>query len=513
MLITSVRTNRPAHSSSSENRPEPKVRRAAVLPTTAMAALAALGALAVFLAHPYSGEAQQPTATATVAATTGSEHRFPSDSAVLAILKERVEKAGVAGLVVGMLEPDGSTRIVAWGDSGPGQAPMDGQSVFEIGSITKVFTATVLADMALKGEVSLDDPVQRFLPPGVTIPTRNGKEITLGMLSEQNSGLPRLPTNMAPADMANPYADYTDQRLYDFLSGYELTRDPGEEFEYSNLGVGLLGHALALHAGTSFETMVKERILDPLGMSHTAVTFTPWMREHLALGHNGQGAVVSNWDAPALAGAGALRSTAEDMLTFLDANLHPERGLLQEAMAFAQAGRAETGNPGRMIGLNWMNLHAGADTVVWHTGGTGGYVSFAGIIPSKKVGVVVLSNTAGPAADAIGQHLLRPELPLAPIPEPRKTFTAIELSAELLAQYVGTYELRPGFEIVMTLENGQLFAQATNQVKTSLRPYTEVDFFVLELEAQFTFQKGADGTVTGFVLHQGGQDFPAEKIG
>ncbi len=464
-------------------------------------------ALAGLLALPGSGGAQQP------AATVGSGSPFPSDSAVLAILKERVGPGQSSGLVVGMLEPDGSTRIVAWGDRGPGQAPLDGQSVFEIGSITKVFTATVLADMVLKGEVSLDDPVQRYLPPGVTMPTRNGKEITLEHLSVQRSGLPRLPTNLRPADMSNPYSDYTDQLLYEFLSGYELPRDPGEEFEYSNLGVGLLGHVLARHAGMSYEAMVKERILEPLGMSHTAVTFTPWMLEHLALGHNAGGNVVSNWDAPTLAGAGALRSPAEDMLAFLDANLHPERGPLEEAMAFAQAERAPTGTPNRSIGLNWMNLHAGADTAVWHNGGTGGYGTFAGIIPSKKIGVVVLSNTSGPWADQIGQHLLLPSVPLPPPPEPPKTFTAIELPAEVLAEYVGTYLLRPGFEIVMTLEDGHLVAQATNQGKTSLRPYTEVDFYVLELDAQFTFVKDADGAVTGFVLHQGGQDFPGEKIG
>ena len=463
--------------------------------------------VAALLLHTGSGQGQQAPATG------GSQSWFPSDSAVLAILKERVGPGLSAGLVVGMLEPDGSTRIVAWGDPGPGQPPLDGESVFEIGSITKVFTATILADMVLKGEVSLDDPVQRYLPPGVTMPTRNGKEITLGLLSVQRSGLPRLPTNLRPADMANPYADYTDPLLYDFLSGYALPRDPGEAFEYSNLGVGLLGHVLAQHAGMSYEALVKERILEPLGMSHSAVTFTPWMQDHLALGHNAGGNVVSNWDAPTLAGAGALRSTARDMLAFLDANLHPERGPLQKAMAFAQAERAPTDNANRSIGLNWMRLHVGADTIVWHNGGTGGYRSFSGIIPSKKIGVVVFTNTGGAGADDIGLHLLRPEMPLTPPPEPPKTFTAIDLPAEVLASYVGTYRLGPEFDLVVTLEDGQLSAQATGQGKTSLRPYTEVDFFVLELDAQFTFQKNPDGTVAGLILHQGGRDFPAEKIG
>ena len=493
-------SGRPAHFSTLPAPCMPQARGLSLLLATT------LTALAVLLFPPGNCGAQE------AAVAVGSERYFPSDSAVLAILKERVGPGMAAGIVVGMLEADGSARFVAWGDPGPGQAPMDRQSVFEIGSITKVFTATILADMVLKGEVSLDDPVQIYLPEGVTVPTRSGKEITLGLLSEQRSGLPRLPTNLRPADMSNPYADYTDQLLYEFLSGYELPRDPGEAFEYSNLGVGLLGHVLALHAGMSYEELVKERILDPLGMSHTAVTLTPWMREHLALGHNAGGKVVSNWDAPTLAGAGALRSDAEDMLLFLDANLHPERGPLEEAMAFAQKNRAPTDSPTRSIGLNWMRSHLDADTLVWHNGGTGGYGTFAGILPSKKVGVVVLANTPGAGADAIGQHLLFPTIPLPPPPGTRKTFTAIDLPTEVLAKYVGTYRLRPDFDLVITLEDGQLVAQATNQPKTSLRPYTEVDFFVLELEAQFTFRKYPDGTVSGLVLHQGGQDFPAEKI-
>jgi CubicO group peptidase (beta-lactamase class C family) len=437
---------------------------------------------------------------------------FPADSAVLAILRERVEEGRTAGIVVGMLDADGSTRIVAWGDPGPGQPPLDGSSVFEIGSITKVFTATVLADMVRAGEVSLDDPLQKYLPGRVRVPAHAGKEITLGSLSEQNSGLPRMPSNFEPADPTNPYADYTVEQLYTFLSGYELTRDPGAQFEYSNLGVGLLGHVLALRAGMSYEAMVRARILEPLGMTHTAITLTLWMREHLALGHGGQGEVVSNWDVGVLAGAGGIRSTAVDMLEFLDANLHPERGPLQEAMAFAQEERASAGGSNTAIGLNWISVHAGSDTIVWHNGGTGGYRTFAGIVPSRGVGVVVLTNSGGGGADDIGMHLLRPEIPLAPPPAPRKEYTAIELPASTLAAYTGTYELTPQFHLEVTLEGDTLWTQATGQGKIRIRPYTEQDFFADVIDAQITFVKDDSGKVTGMILHQNGRDMPAEKI-
>src|SRR5205814_8300091 len=138
----------------------------------------------------------------------------------------------------------------------------------------------------------IDDPVQRFLTPTVHVPMRGLKVITLGGLYEQNSGLPRMPDNFTPADMANPYADCSVQQMYDFLSHYQLTRDPGAEFEYSNLGVGLLGHVLSLIDRTSYEDLQRRRIWAPLGMTNTAITLTPWMKTHLALGHDDQGHVV-----------------------------------------------------------------------------------------------------------------------------------------------------------------------------------------------------------------------------
>lgn len=155
------------------------------------------------------------------AGSTTARASLPSDSAVLAIIRQRVDEKRSPGIVVGLVDGAGRTRVVAYGDPGPGRPPLDGNSVFEIGSITKVFTGTVLADMVRKGEVKLDDAVQSFLPASVRVPTRNGKAITLAHLAQQNSGLPRLPSNFQPTNATNPYADYTVQQLYDFLSSCE----------------------------------------------------------------------------------------------------------------------------------------------------------------------------------------------------------------------------------------------------------------------------------------------------
>ena len=433
-----------------------------------------------------------------------------SDDEILAIIKQRVDEKRSAGIVIGVLDADGHSRVVAYGDPGPGQPALDGNSVFEIGSISKVFTATVLAELVQEGRVSLDDPVQKYLPSTVHLPTHSGKVITLGNLSTQNSGLPRMPSNFKPADPTNPYADYTVQQMYDFLSGYQLKRDPGAEFEYSNLGVGLLGHVLSRATGMSYEELERQRVWAPLGMTNTAITLTPWMKSHLALGHDEQGHVAANWDLPTLAGAGAIRSTTNDMIKFLDANLHPERGALQRAMAFAHQERAPAGN--MKIGLNWLITHAGTDTIVWHNGGTGGYRTFIGFEPSRKTGIIVMTNTTGAGADDIGFHLLDPALPLAPAPVPPKQRTAIDVSADVLARYVGTYQLAPNFTLEVTLKDGALYLHPTDQATLRLWPESETNFFLKEVDAQLTFVRDAQGVVTAVVLHQNGQDATAPRV-
>jgi hypothetical protein len=274
--------------------------------------------------------------------------------------------------------------------------------------------------------------------------------------------------------------------------------------------VGLLGHALARAAGTSYEELARTRIWAPLGMTHTAITLTPWMRDHLALGHDPAGNVVENWDLPTLAGAGAIRSTATDMLKFADANLHPERGPLGRAMALAQRERATAG-PGMWIGLNWLIAHVGADTIVWHNGGTGGYRSFVGLVPSRKVGVVVLTNSGGAGADDIGMHLLNPDLPLAPKPAPVPQRTATEVSPDVLARYVGRYPLAPGFVLEVSVRDGALYVHPTGQPVLRLWPETETRFFLKEVDAVIDFERDASGKVTGLVLHQNGRDMPAKR--
>src|SRR5215510_13382960 len=237
------------------------------------------------------------------------------------LVKRIVQQKQAVGIVVGVIEPTGR-RVVAYGNLANGDPrPLDGDTIFEIGSISKVFSSMLLADMVNRKEVALDDPAAKYLPGHVKMPERSGKSITLLDLSSQTSGLPPLPAILKVKDPANPYAGYTVDDLYEFLSSYTLPRDPGCEFEYSNLGVGLLGHLLANRAGMDYESLIRSRITQPLAMPDTGITLSSSMKQRMATGHNAFLAPVTNWGCSTLAGAGALRSSANDMLTFLEAFL------------------------------------------------------------------------------------------------------------------------------------------------------------------------------------------------
>ena len=275
--------------------------------------------------------------------------------------------------------------------------------------MTKVFTSLLLADMVHRGEVALTDPVSKYLPPNVKMPERGGKKITLIDLATHTSGLPRLPSNFYPKDPANPYADYTVAQLYEFLAAYQLTRDIGSKYEYSNLGGGLLGHALACRAGPTTKRWSDAHSAaagDDEHRDHAVAA----MKERLATGHDAALQPVANWDLPTLAGAGALRSTANDMLTFLarePRHTSSRRSRRRWRRCSPRAGRpASPASTSRSAGT--CSTRNGNE-IVWHNGGTGGYRTWIGFDPKSRIGVVVLSNTSTAAGvDDIGAHLLDP---------------------------------------------------------------------------------------------------------
>lgn len=320
-------------------------------------------------------------------------------------VRGRMEKGRRGGMVAGVLARDARTTTAGFGDSGSPSVALNDRTVFEIGSITKVFTTTLLADMVDRGEVKLDDPVAKYLPSSVSVPRRNGRQITLVDLATHTSGLPRLMTNMKPADPRNPYADYSVEQLYAFLSGHQLARDVGAQYEYSNVGMGLLGHALTLRYRQPYEALVTERILKPLGMRDTAITLSLALKQRLALGFAANGSRASNWDIPTLAGAGALRSTVHDMLIFARANLGVGGGRPTKALQRTHDVRHPTGRPGLSIALGWHVLQVDGSEIHWHNGGTGGYRTWIGFDLERHVAAVVLTNSVE-SADDFGLELI-----------------------------------------------------------------------------------------------------------
>ena len=441
-------------------------------------------------------------------AQSSSNFRFPADSEIRRIISERIEvrKQGV-GIVVGIVGPEGR-RILAHGHFGTdGFRPVDGNTIFEIGSITKVFTALLLADMLQRAEVKLYDPVAKYLPEEVVVPQRGGKEITLADLATHTSGLPRMPDNFAPSDFENPYVDYSVEQLYQFLSSHQLTRDIGVQWEYSNLGFALLGQALARRAGADYETLVHNRILTPLGMESTAIILSPELKSKLATGHNMALEAVPNWDVPTFAGAGSLHSTATDLLTFLEMVLRTRETPLTSALGATLASRRPTGIGDSETGLGWAIMKKGSDELIWHDGGTGGYATFIGFLAKAKVGVVILSNTSSDVVD-IGLHLFDPQVPLASPPKQR---TVIAIDPRLYEGYIGRYRLKPDSILTVMREGSHFFAQSGAE-RYEIFPEGEREFFCKAVDAQITFEVDGKGRAASLVLHLNGQRMRASRI-
>lgn len=434
----------------------------------------------------------------------------PSAAKIKEVLRRCVEKQKRApGIVAAVIDKNGAT-VVAWGKREDGQPDeVNGDTLFEIGSITKVFTSLLLQEMADRGELRLDDPITNFLPATVTAPSRHGRQITLRDLATHASGLPRLPDNLSPKDDANPYADYTVAQMYEFLSSYKLRHDPGSKSEYSNFGLGLLGHILALKADTNYEALVVNRICAPLKMENTRITLTPELQAHYASGHDPSGSPVSNWDLPTLAGAGALRSSVNDLLKLLSAEMDFTPSPLSKAMQKTQQPQKASGFLSE-IGLGWQIDTT--DNILWHNGGTGGYRSYLGFKQDKSLGVVVLANSANDVDD-LGEYLLGARGSVSDFQAPKK-HVAAKIDYNIYDRYVGQYKLGRNQAAVFTItrEGDHLFVRLTGQEAIEIFPESKTEFFCTVVDAQITLETNETGAAVALILHQNGLDQKARKF-
>jgi serine-type D-Ala-D-Ala carboxypeptidase/endopeptidase len=326
-----------------------------------------------------------------------SVQEFPPDDDVRQLLQKRIDQKHAIGLIVGLLDSQGP-RFVAAGTSGNLARPLiDELTLFEIGSLTKIFTAAALADAVTRGNVSLDDPISKFLPlPATGIGDRTLKEFVT-----HTTGLPRLPSGFAwwwnllrhPRD---PYAHYSQRDLYAYLARLDAAKLPRGKFLYSNLGAGLLGDALAASQNSSYADLIARHVTAPLHMSRTYLDIPPLEQSFVAQPHNKYLRPTNLWTMSTFSGAGGLRSCMRDML--LLASTPPFRASMFQPLAPA-------GGPDRNVGLGWMLRHSDSYQVAWHNGGTGGSRSFLGRELQTRRAVVILSNTCH-SVDQLAARLL-----------------------------------------------------------------------------------------------------------
>ena len=387
------------------------------------------------------------------------------------------------------------------------QRPYDEHTAFEIGSVTKTMTAALLAEFIAAGEVALNDPIAKLLPPGTSVPSFNGREITIAEIVTHTSGLPPLPANYRPPDINNPYAGATERDLLDALAATRLTREPGSKWEYSNLAMIVLSYALARRSGKDYETLLRERLLVPLGMTETYVARRP-SHVRLAQGHLANAMPAAPWDFhPDMAGVGGVRATLPDMLRYLEGQLGTRESPITPALAQTQEQVANVDD--HRMGMNWNLSTRNGHTRIWHEGGTGGYSSFAGFDRAAKRGVVLLSDTAltsNGGLGSLGFHLLDPSSPAG---VPRVVATA---DAKLIDALVGKYRLQGGLGIELRHNGSSLTIQADGQPEFEMGCDSAGDFYPLKFDALLRPKRKADGTYT-FTWFQGGGALEAERLG
>jgi D-alanyl-D-alanine-carboxypeptidase/D-alanyl-D-alanine-endopeptidase len=428
-----------------------------------------LGALlTLIISHPL------PAQTAAVPATKPATSPPPpvklSKETIEQHVKSLVEGEYCPGIVVGVIDSTGS-NVYGYGKTNKetGAKP-DGDTIFEIGSVSKVFTASCFVMMAQEKKVRLNDAVDSVL--GFKIPADVGSKIWFSHLATHTSGLPLHPNNLNSPRPESPYFGYSQRQFQDFLASYVLSRVPGDKYEYSHVGYAVLGQALAKKDAKTFEQMIQDRIATPLGMKDTHVGVPNESAARLAHGYTIDGDKVDLWENPVMEGAMGLSSTANDLLKFAQAHLGIVKTPFEPALHSMQERQMDVDRQNDMgyawqLGRRLGTLH--------HTGETGGYHTFLALLPRNKAAVIVLANSAYGAVDLLGANLVRAllgESGAAPLVMkiPRKT------DPILLDKYVGDYQA--GRQTLhVTREGVNLYIAVESQRKLKLYAESERIFF------------------------------------
>jgi CubicO group peptidase (beta-lactamase class C family) len=429
-----------------------------------------------------------------------------TDDDLRAALERRFKGDRTGACIAAAVIENGTTASTYFCADPASQRPYDEHTAFEIGSVTKTMTAALLAEFIARGEVTLDDPLAKLLPPGTSVPSFNDRQITVGDVVTHASGLPSIPPQWHLNDTNDPYAALTERDLLGALGATQLTRAPGSQWEYSNFAMMVLSYALAKRSGKDYETLLRERLLAPLGMNGTYIAKRP-PQVHLAQGHLSNTKPAGPWDFPPdMAGVGGVRATLPDMVRYLEGELGTRESAITPALAQTQQQVARVG--GQTMGMNWILSTVKGRAIVMHEGGTGGYSSFVAFDRAAKRAVILLSDTSLTSVGdfgALALHLLDPSVLAG---SPRVTATA---DAKLIDALVGSYRLQNGLRAELRRKGNALVIQADGQPEFEMGYDSAGDFYPLQFDALLRPKRKADGTYALTWFQMGGR-YEAKRI-
>ncbi len=424
-----------------------------------------------------------------------------------------VDKKIADGISIGYIEGNHS-GIVHLG-SADGKTVANDQTLYEIGSVGKVFTSLMLADAVVRGEIKLDAPVDVANKAGIRLPSYKGESIKWIDLSTHRSGLPRIPGNLTATDLVNPYRDYDSKKAAAFLKNYKLIRKPGETQEYSNFGAMVLGYLVAENEGATYQRLLRKRIAEPLGMTDCTVFLNKDRKKRLATLHSEFGKATPVWDFADLPGAGGIFATMGDMMLFAKAQLSPPEGEIGEAIELAWKQHHDADKSGPAMGLGWVI--AGDGQTRWHNGQTGGSRSAVFINRKLKCAVVVLCNTSVmEGIDELAMQIMMKSAGIEAEPGTMEDEDAepgdLTIDEKLRSRLVGRYQLTPDFIFTVTDRDGHLMVGVTNQPTHEVFPDSPTRWSYRAVKATLEFKLGKTGPAKSLILHQKGIKQTARRI-
>jgi serine-type D-Ala-D-Ala carboxypeptidase/endopeptidase len=413
---------------------------------------------------------------------------------VLAAAEERIAEGHYQSLIIGIRDDERTewTSVGRLSDGGP--APRS-DTVYEISSLTKPFTAALLSLAAEEGLLSIDDTLAQHAPAERNLDRRLQDDVALWQLATHVSGLPDMPDDLSPDDPARLFEDYSQDALWQFLARHPLAGAPGASYGYSNLGYALLGGLLAETLGGPYGSLLRERITAPLGLDSTAVSPPASVLDRIAPGFDYDLKRAPAWHWPAFEAAGALRSTPEDLMQWVEAHLSPPDDELGRALHRLYQAELSLGDNGQSMGLGWQLQREDDDTLtVWHAGRSAGYAAFIAFQPETRRAVVILANT-GNSVEQLGFAAL----------DPQRAVQAVRpvqaLDRRLGALYAGRYRLSPGFVLTVRQTSSGLFIRAPGRPPLRLYSVDGEHFFTRGVASELRFVAGADGAIEGMEIH------------